>query len=128
MQNLVERYNDRTASDILKSEVYEEMAEQLTNLIWEIKNEFNSGQELGIDFEEKAFYNILKDLCQKYDFSYPEDKLIILAQEVKKIVDSQSMFPDWNKREDIKSSLKVDLILLLEIHKYPPVDKDEVYY
>lgn len=129
MQNLVQRYNDRTASDILKSEVYEEMAEQLTNLIWEIKNEFNSGQELGIDFEEKAFYDILKDLCQKYDFSYPEDKLIILAHEVKKIVDSQSKFPDWNKREDIKSSLKVDLIILLDKYDYPPIIKrDEVYY
>ena len=37
---------------------------------------------LGIDFEEKAFYDILKALCSKYDFTYPEDKLILLAQKV----------------------------------------------
>ena len=26
------------------------------------------------NFEEKAFYDILKELCIKYDFTYPEDK------------------------------------------------------
>jgi type I restriction enzyme R subunit len=30
---LVERYNERDENDILRSEVYEEIAEQLTNLI-----------------------------------------------------------------------------------------------
>lgn len=36
-------------------------------------------------------------------------------------------FPDWNKRSDIKSALKVGLILLLNEHGYPPVERDEVY-
>ncbi len=128
MQDLVEKYNNRTENDILRGEVFEEMADQLTNLIWEVKNEFNSGLLLGIDFEEKAFYDILKDLCIKYDFSYPEDKLILLSKEVKKIVDNQAKFPDWNKREDIKSSLKVEIIVLLDKYDYPPIIKrDEVY-
>ncbi len=35
--------------------------------------EFDSGNDLGIDFEEKAFYDILLELCKKYDFTYPED-------------------------------------------------------
>ncbi len=85
MQALVERYNQRDENDILRSEVYEEMAEQLTNLIWEVHKEFSAGDELGIDFEEKAFYDILKELCIKYDFTYPEDKLIELAKAVKYI-------------------------------------------
>ena len=83
MQSLVERYNERKEDDVLRSEVYEEMAEHLTNLIWEVQKEFSAGDELGIDFEEKAFYDILKDLCVKYDFKYPEDKLIELAKAVK---------------------------------------------
>ena len=49
------------------------MAEALTNLIWDVQKEFKAGDELGIDFEEKAFYDILKELCVKYDFTYPED-------------------------------------------------------
>jgi type I restriction enzyme R subunit len=127
MQSLVERYNERKEDDILRSEVYEEMAEHLTNLIWEVQKEFTAGDELGIDFEEKAFYDILKDLCIKYDFKYPEDKLIVLAQAVKDLVDSQAKYPDWSKREDIKSALKVGLIILLDEHGYPPVERDEVY-
>ncbi len=127
MQVLVERYNQRDENDVLRSEVYEEMAEQLTNLIWEVHKEFSAGDALGIDFEEKAFYDILKELCIKYDFSYPEDKLIELAKAVKDLVDAQAKFPDWNRREDIKSALKVGLILLLDEFGYPPVERDEVY-
>ncbi len=127
MEAIVERYNNRDANDILRSEVYEEMAEALTNLIWDIHKEFKAGDELGIDFEEKAFYDILKELCKKYDFTYPEDKLIDLSKAVKVIVDNQAKFPDWNKRDDIKSALKVELILILDEFGYPPVERDEVY-
>lgn len=127
MQALVERYNNRDANDILRSEVYEEMANALTDLIWEAHKEFTAGDELGIGFEEKAFYDILKELCVKYDFRYPDDKMIELAKAVKYLVDGQAKFPDWNKRDDIKSALKVGLILLLDEFGYPPVERDEVY-
>jgi len=127
MQALVERYNERSENDILRSEVYEEMANALTDLIWEVHREFSAGDELGIDFEEKAFYDILKQLCAKYDFNYPDDKTIELAKAVKLIVESQAKFPDWNKRDDIKSALKVELILILDEFGYPPVERDEVY-
>ena len=127
MQVLVERYNQRDEADILRSEVYEEMAEQLTNLILEVHKEFSAGESLGIDFEEKAFYDILKELCIKYDFNYPEPKLIELAKAVKNLVEGQAKFPDWNKRDDIKAALKVGLIILLDEFGYPPVERDEVY-
>jgi type I restriction enzyme R subunit len=127
MESLVQRYNERKEDDVLRGEVYEEMAEQLTNLIWEVHKEFSAGDDLGIDFEEKAFYDILKELCVKYDFKYPDDKLIDLAKAVKELVESQARFPDWNKRADIKAALKVGLILLLDEFGYPPVERDEVY-
>ncbi|WP_426059965.1 type I restriction endonuclease subunit R [Hymenobacter sp. B1770] len=127
MQALVARYNERDENDILRSEVYEEIAEQLTNLIWEVQNEFSAGDILGIDFEEKAFYDILMALCAKYDFRYPAEQLVALAKAIKALVDEQARFPDWNKREDIKSALKVGLILLLDEFGYPPVERDEVY-
>lgn len=127
MQALVEKYNERDEADVLRSEVYEEMAESLTELIWEVHKEFSAGDKLGIDFIEKSFYDILKELCRKYDFKYPEDKLIQLAKAVKGLVEEQAKFPDWNKRDDIKSALKVSLILLLDEYGYPPVERDEVY-
>ena len=128
MKFLVERYNQRDENDVFRGEVYEEMADQLTDLIWEVYREFSAGEELGIDFEEKAFYDILFQLCIKYDFTYPEDKLVLLAKKVKDLVDEQARYPDWNKRADIKSALKVGLIILLDEHGYPPVERDEVYH
>jgi len=127
MEVLVQRYNDRDVNDILRSEVYEEMADALTNMIWEVHKEFSAGDAMGINFEEKAFYDILKELCIKYDFKYPDDKMIELAKAVKELVDRQAIYPDWNKRDDIKAALKVGIILLLDDYGYPPVERDEVY-
>ncbi|MDR9375187.1 MAG: type I restriction endonuclease subunit R, partial [Schleiferiaceae bacterium] len=75
-QQLVDKYNERKEQDTLEGKVYEEMAESLTALIMDIQAAYGEGDELGITFEEKAFYDILKDLTIKYDFPYPEDKLI----------------------------------------------------
>lgn len=82
---------------------------------------------MGIDFEEKAFYDILKALAIKYDFTYPEDKLLALAKEVKQVVDDKAKYTDWSQRTDIKAELKADLVVLLAENDYPPVDRDEVY-
>ena len=127
MQRLVENYNNRTEQDVLKGEVYEEIAESLTEMIMKVRAAFKDGEDRGLSFEETAFYDILKNLCIKYHFTYPEDKLIALSKEVKKIVDNQAAFPDWNERDDIKSALKSDLIVILDEFGYPPVERDEVY-
>ena len=75
----------------------------------------------------KAFYDILKKLAFQYNFTYPEDKLLTLAAEVKLVVDDKVKYTDWSQRADIKAELKVELILVLARHGYPPVDRDEVY-
>ena len=61
MQALVKRYNEREGNTYTGEE-FSEIAEAMTNLIYEIKKEFNAWDELGIDFEEKAFYDILKTI------------------------------------------------------------------
>jgi type I restriction enzyme R subunit len=124
---LVERYNERKEDDVLVSNVLDDFSESMVDMIYGVKKEMNAGDELGIDIEEKAFYDALKSLAIKYDFSYPEDKLLELAKAVKLIVDDKVKFVDWNHREDIKSSLKVELILVLAKFKYPPISRDEVY-
>lgn len=92
-----------------------------------MRDEIASNLNLNISIEEKAFYDILLSLAHKYDFEYPEDKLLELAKTVKKVVDEKSKYTDWSQRDDIKAELKVDLIILLAEHGYPPVDRDEVY-
>ncbi len=124
---LVDKYNDRSEQDILRSEVLEDFTDEIIDLYHAIKKEKDSFAQLGIDFEEKAFYDILKALTIKYDFTYPEDKLLELAKKVKVIVDDKARYTDWSQRNDIKAELKVDLIILLAESGYPPIDRDEVY-
>lgn len=127
MQSLVEKYNERKESDVLRSEVLEDFTDEIIDLYYALKKEKTSFNEMGIDFEEKAFYDILKSLTVKYDFEYSHENLIILAKEVKKVVDDKAKYTDWSKRDDIKAELKVDLIILLAENNYPPIDRDEVY-
>jgi len=126
-QSMVERYNERKDSDILRSEVLDDFANEIVDLYHNLRTEKDSFSDMGITFEEKAFYDILKSLARKYDFNYPEDKLIHLAKQVKNVVDDKAKYTDWDHREDIKAELKVDLIILLAENDYPPVDRDEVY-
>jgi type I restriction enzyme R subunit len=127
MQVLVARYNDRTEHDVLTGDVVEDFSEQIISLYQSLREELSSFADMGIDLEEKAFYDILKQLCIKYDFTYPEDKLLTLTKAVKEVVDDKTKYTDWSERADIKAELKVDLIILLAEHGYPPVDQDEVY-
>ena len=127
LQFIVDKYNERKENDVLRSEVLEDFTDEIIDLYYALKKEKDSFKELGIDFEEKAFYDILKSLARKYDFAYPEEKLIHLAKEVKEVVDDKAKYTDWSKREDIKSELKMDLIILLAENDYPPIDRDEVY-
>ena len=124
---IVERYNERSEDDVLVSNVLDDFSGEIVDLIRELQTEKGSFGDLGIDLEEKAFYDILKGLAIKYDFTYPEDKLINLSKAVKVIVDDKAKYTDWSQRGDIKAELKVDLILVLADHGYPPVDRDEVY-
>ncbi|WP_323595144.1 type I restriction endonuclease subunit R [Aliarcobacter butzleri] len=124
---LVEKYNERKENDVLVSSVLDDFTDEIIDLYYALQKEKESFVDLGIDFEEKAFYDILKTIAIKYDFSYPEDKLIALSKEVKIVVDDKSKYTDWNIREDIKAELKVDLIILLDKHGYPPITKDDVY-
>ena len=82
---------------------------------------------MGIDYEEKAFYDILKAVAKKYEFEYPDDKMIELSKRIKLIVDDKAKYTDWSTRDDIKANLQVDLILLLDEFDYPPVTIDDVY-
>ena len=126
-KSLVDKYNERREGDVLNSRVLEDFTNEMINMFGELRAEIGSYEELGIHFEEKVFYDILKRLAHKYDFDYPEDKLVTLAQAVKVVVDDKAKYTDWNERDNIKAELKVDLIILLAKHGYPPVDRDEVY-
>ncbi|MDQ1096488.1 MULTISPECIES: type I restriction enzyme endonuclease domain-containing protein [Chryseobacterium] len=80
-----------------------------------------------IDYEEKAFYDILDSVSKQYGFDYDKEKMRDLAREIKKIVDNTARFPDYNDREDIKAQLKMEIIVKLHEYGYPPIKQDDVY-
>ena len=127
MKRVVDEYNNRRKDEAFANEVLDDVAEQLANLLEELKKEKNSFKDMGIDYEEKAFYDILSIVARKYEFEYPDDKMIELSKRIKVIVDDKARYTDWSTRDDIKANLQVDLILLLDEFDYPPVTIDDVY-
>ena len=119
-----EKFVDNVAFYTKDNEVLDDVAEQLAKLLEELKKEKDSFKGMGIDYEEKAFYDILKAVAKKYEFEYPDDKMIELSKRIKLIVDDKAKYTDWSTRDDIKANLQVDLILLLDEFDYPPVTID----
>ena len=124
---LIEKYNERKEGLALANDVLDDIAQHFADLFKDLQKEKSSFEEMGINFQEKAFYDILKAVAEKHEFEYPHEKLITLSQAVKKVVDDKAKYTDWSQRDDIKAELKVDLILILAEHGYPPVPKDEVF-
>lgn len=129
LKQVVDEYNNRRRDEAFANEVLDDVAEQLAKLLEELKTEKKSFEKMGIDYEEKAFYDILKAVAKKYEFDdeYSDEKMIELSKRIKTIVDDQSRYTDWSTREDIKATLQVDLIILLDEFGYPPVTIDDVY-
>lgn len=124
---LVEKYNSRKDSAVFADEVLTEVANQMADLLKELNKEKRSFLDLGISYEEKAFYDILEAIAKQFGFEYPKDKMLQLAAAIKKSVEDKSKYTDWAARDDIKAELKMDLILVLAEYGYPPVTNDEVY-
>ena len=127
MKRVVDEYNNRRRDEAFANEVLDDVADQLAALLEELKKERDSFKDMGIDYEEKAFYDILSIVARKYEFEYPDDKMIELSKRIKIIVDDKARYTDWSTRDDIKANLQVDLILLLDEFDYPPVTLDDVY-
>ena len=128
LNEIVKRYNDRTDDLVFADEIITDVASQLTDLLNKIKDESQLPDGIP-DIEVKAFYDILKSVAQKYEFveNFTEEQFKRMAIEIKGIVDDKSTFIDWDKRSDIKASMKVAIILTLAKEKFPPYTKDEVF-
>ena len=128
LNGIIDKYNDRSDDIVLADEIVTEVANQLAQLFEDIKKD--SVLPEGIpNIEVKAFYDILKSVAEQYGFlnEYTEEQYIALAKDVKNVVDDKTQYIDWDKKADIKAQLKVQIILTLAKHKYPPATRDEVF-
>ena len=84
------------------------------------------GWEGRIDYEEKAFYDILVAVAEKFQFDYPDDKNIELAKEIRAALRDKEKYSDWANSMQIKALMQADIIMILAKHGYPPVPP-EIY-
>ena len=128
MKKLIEAYNNRHLDDFT-SQVLDEVAKQLNDLLNDIKVDKEKFKELGISFEEKSFYDILANCAKKFHFEnqYSDEKMKNLAKKVKVLVDDKTRYTDWDQRIDVKAEMEADLMILLDDNGYPPVPRNEVY-
>lgn len=127
LNNLIDEYNNRIDDKKLVESVIDDVMEGLIDLMKDIEKDKESYKEKNIDFEEKAFYDILDIVAKKHEFEYPEDKLIKLAKDVKQLVSDITNYTDWYVRKDINAKFKVGIILLLRDNGYPPELNNEVF-
>lgn len=130
LKKVVETYNSRDKL-VFTSEVVADfvngLSEELLKIFKDIQDDKTSFEKLGITYEEKAFYDILIKVRDDHGFPYADEKCLVLAKEIKGLVDDKAQFADWSTRDDIKNQLNMDLTVLLYKNGYPPEWDEEVF-
>lgn len=147
LRKTLEAYHERraalSASEVSATQseavtaIINEATRQAMELLRQLGEDKESFRGLGLTFEEKAFYDILMHLRDKYNFVYGEDKrvgsLIIndkckaLAKKIKELIDVQSSFTDWLNNQKIRADLNQKIFFCLRAGGYPPQYNKEVF-
>ena len=117
--------------------IIQNATQQALDILSKLGEDKDSFRKLGLTFEEKAFYDILMHLRDKYNFEYGEDKKVggliindkckVLAQKIKELIDVQSSFTDWLNNTNVRGELNKKLFFCLRNNGYPPQHNDEVF-
>ncbi|PLS26332.1 type I restriction endonuclease subunit R [Bifidobacterium parmae] len=130
LQRIVDAYNTRDNLQFVSDTVadfVDDLSVQLLDLLKDLEADRRSFEDLGLTYEEKAFYDILVKVRDDHGFPYEEEKCRSLAMRIRELVDDKSRYADWSTREDIKNELDMDLTVLLYENGYPPQWNDEVF-
>jgi len=111
--------------------------QQALDILSKLGEDKESFRKLGMTFEEKAFYDILMHLRDKYNFDFGENKKVgsliindkckLLAQKIKELIDMQSSFTDWLNNSNVRADLNKKIFFCLNNNGYPPKYNDEVF-
>ena len=130
LEKIVNLYNNRDKLTFSSEQVgafIDDLSSQIIDVMKGLKEDEESFKELGITFEEKAFYDILVKVRNDHEFKYDDDKCLALAKKIKELVDDASHYADWSTRSDTKNKLNQDLTVLLYENGYPPEWDEEVF-
>ncbi len=147
LEKTIQEYHERrknlteeeagVAQEHASEEIIKNATEQAIKILNELKEDKESFRKIGLTFEEKAFYDILIELRDHYNFEYGEDKNVegvvinekcrILAKKVKEVIDTKSSFADWLNNRNVREQLKFDIKICLVKNGYPPQYSPEVF-
>ncbi len=123
---------EETAESIIKT-----ATEQALNILHSMQEDRKSFRKIGLTFEEKAFYDILIHLKDKYNFEFGEDKIVdgtvvndkikSLSRKIREILDAKSSFADWLNNTRVREQLKWDIKICLTKNGYPPQYTPDVF-
>ncbi len=118
-------------------EIIRNATKQALDILAGLGEDKESFRKLGLTFEEKAFYDILMHLRDKYNFEYGEDRkvgnLIIndkckaLAKKIKELIDVESSYTDWLNNSGVRAGLNKKIFFCLASAGYPPQYNNEVF-
>jgi type I restriction enzyme R subunit len=111
LEEAVRKYQNRA---IETAQIIEEMIQ----LAKDIKKADERGEELGLTFDEVAFYDALEvnDSAVKV---LGDESLRLIAQELVKAVKANVTI-DWSLRENVRANLRVIIKRILRKYGYPP--------
>lgn len=130
LHQVVDAYNSRDKlvfTGQVVSDFVNDLSDRLIQILRELQEDKNSFENLGISYEEKAFFDILVKVRNDHGFPYADEKCLVLARKIKELVDDKACFADWSIRNDIKNQLNMDLTVLLYQNGYPPEWDEEVF-
>ena len=147
LESTIQQYHERKkhlseeeagiAQEETSEEIIKNATEQALRILQDMKADRESFRKVGLTFEEKAFYDILMNLRDQYNFEYGEDKVVdgvivndkckSLAKKIKEIIDTKSSFADWLNNQIVRDQLKFDIKVCLIKNGYPPQYSPEVF-
>ncbi len=147
LSKTLEEYNNRRTSLSVQEatetqteavdSIIRNATEQALEILSKLGEDKDSFRKLGLTFEEKAFYDILMHLRDKYNFQFGDDKKVgsltvndkckVLAKKIKELIDVQSSFTDWLNNSNVRAELNQKIFICLYNNGYPPTYNDEVF-
>ncbi len=101
----------------------EEVIEELLKLANQIKETEQQGNDLGLNDEEKAFYDALSRPQAVKDF-YDNEELVKMTKELTEALRKNKTI-DWQRKESARAGMRRLVKRLLKKYKYPPEEAQE---
>ena len=101
----------------------EEVIAELLKMAEEIKKAENEGNDLGLNAEEKAFYDALSTPAGVRQ-AYSDEEFVAMTKELTEELRKNRTI-DWNKKETSRAKMRVMIKRLLKKYKYPPEGQEQ---